>query len=101
MLDPLKSDQHSPSGGQEKGKTTHLIVTDQLDGRRREEQFFIVTAQEESAPGCLLREVGNWVGRCRLAEGYDVSMAGTKGLPAKTRRKASRAFSPFLRAVET
>jgi hypothetical protein len=49
MLDPLKSGQHSPSGVQEKGKTTKPIVADQVDGRRREEQFFIIRQEPQTS----------------------------------------------------
>jgi len=52
------------------------------------------------ATGCLGRGEREPVWRFRLPERYSVLTAGTKGLPWKTRRRASRAFSPFLRAVE-
>ena len=51
--------------------------------------------------GCLRREDRDLVWRCRLPERYSVLPAGMKGLPRKTRRKASRALIPFLRSVET
>src|ERR1035437_6811773 len=60
-----------------------------------------VTTQEASPGGIPPEEGGDWIWRCRLPEGYPVLTGGTKGLPRKTRRKASKALSPFLRAVET
>ena len=53
------------------------------------------------ARGGQRREERDWVWRCRPRERYSVLTAGTKGLPRNTRRNASRALSPFLRAVET
>ena len=50
------------------------------------------------ARDAYLRKVGDWVWRRRLFEGYEVLTAGTKLLSTKTRRKASRALRPFLRA---
>jgi len=38
---------------------------------------------------------GDRVWRCRLAEGYEVLIAGTKGSPLKTRCRAWRALIPF------
>jgi hypothetical protein len=41
--------------------------------------------------------MGDWVERSRWVESYPVLTTGTKGLPKKTRRSASSAFSPFFR----
>ncbi|MEO5936985.1 MAG: recombinase family protein [Terriglobales bacterium] len=60
-----------------------------------------VTTQVGMPTGAPNEESGRRVLHYRLSADEGLLPSGTKGLPRKMRRKASRALSPFLRAVET